>query len=455
MRSLALFFTTLVLVLLVGCTLSSALAFQKKGGREPGIPTPPAPAPGRPGGINRVRDKPRDKPIKPRMRSAKLTIIAPAGCRIWINATEIDPAKANAGMLLLDKRKIKTSYTQATGAFTLEGLEPATYSLRAYKPDFQDFSHAVTVLVDQENVFSITLTPIPGRLTVSPSVSGAEVEIVNLESNNSIGRYSERLDMFELKPGRYRVLTTRLGYRNAVREIVVNPGESIYLEPLLELLPRPSPAPTPRATAFVAPMSFEVERQAPYLIFRLRGSSGDQTKTVGTVTLTLGGPGRNFVTGNLSGLPCRIEFIKLANISEGSIIEAPGPSNNWSSIVVRVRLKDEKRLPTSFAINWRSIENTTATGVTGESPVFVPAEATRRVQPEYPLSARTAPVSATVLVLVGIDSNGSVVSAKATDGPFVFRGPSEDAARKWKFRPATRNGRVVQSELTIQFRFEP
>ncbi len=451
-------FVQSILLLLAGCTLSSALAFQKPGGREPVKPTPtpapaPTPAPVRPGGPTRPGSNGRDKPIKLPVRLAKLTIIAPPGSRIWIDATEVDLAKTVGGVLLLDRRKVKTSYTQ--GVITLDGLEPRTYNLRAYKPDFQEYAKPVDVFLDQENVFSIALTPIPGRLTVAPSVGGADVEIVNLESNTSIGRYSERLERFELAPGRYRVLTSRAGYRNAVREIVVNPGESVYLEPLLELLPRPSPTPTPRAAAFTAPMSFDVQRQAPYLIFRIRGSSGDATKTVGTINITLGGPGRNYVTGNLNGLPCRIEFIKLANIAEGSIVEAPGPSNNWSSMVVRVRLKDEKRWPTSFAINWNSLENSRPAEVSGASPIFVPAEATRRIQPEYPLAARSSPVSATVLVLVAIDSNGSVVSAKATDGPFVFRRSSEDAARKWKFRPAMRNGQAVESELTIQFQFEP
>lgn len=197
MKPLAQLVTVLFLVLLVGCTSSSALAFQKKGGREPVGPTPtPAstPVPGRPVGTTRSGDKARDKTTKPPVRSAKLTIIAPPGCRIWIDATEVNPTQAAAGILLLDRRKIKTSYTQATGTITLEGLEPRTYSLRAHKPDYQEYATSVNVFVEQENVSVIALTPLPGKLTVSPSVSGADVEIVNLESNTSIGRYPESLD---------------------------------------------------------------------------------------------------------------------------------------------------------------------------------------------------------------------------------------------------------------------
>jgi outer membrane biosynthesis protein TonB len=58
------------------------------------------------------------------------------------------------------------------------------------------------------------------------------------------------------------------------------------------------------------------------------------------------------------------------------------------------------------------------------------------------------------MVLVTIDSTGSVTSAKAIDGPYIYRRVSEEAARKWKFKPATRDGRNVESQQTLQFRFE-
>jgi hypothetical protein len=58
-------------------------------------------------------------------------------------------------------------------------------------------------------------------------------------------------------------------------------------------------------------------------------------------------------------------------------------------------------------------------------------------------------------VLVTIDSQGTVTSTKALEGPLMFRKVSEDAARKWRFRPATRDGQVIESDQVIQFRFEP
>jgi TonB family protein len=60
-----------------------------------------------------------------------------------------------------------------------------------------------------------------------------------------------------------------------------------------------------------------------------------------------------------------------------------------------------------------------------------------------------------VVVAVTIDKAGSVTSSKAIEGPITFRNACEDAARKWKFRPATRDGEPVESDQVIQFRFEP
>jgi len=88
------------------------------------------------------------------------------------------------------------------------------------------------------------------------------------------------------------------------------------------------------------------------------------------------------------------------------------------------------------------------------SNIFVPAEAIQKAEPSFPPEARKTTVSGTVSVLVVIDSSGSVISAKALDGPYIFRRVSEEAARKWKFRPATSDGRSVESQQTIAFKFE-
>ena len=443
----------MALVLLIAFGVISADGFQKRGGRDTGKPTPnPEPTPKQQGTVSSSVNKPGGRPIKPPAPSSQMTIITPSGCRVWINEVPIDTSITQEMVLLIDGQKVKIS-ERVAGVITLKGIRPGTYRLVARKPDFLEYATPATVMLGAENVFTVTLRPTPGKLTVSPSVGGAEVEIVNLETNISVVRYQNRLDQFELAPGRYRVVTTKPEYKVAIREIRVDPGQSVYLELLLEPLPRPTP--TPKLAPPVSPMSFDVQRQDKYLLFYLQGSSGDSARTLGSITVSLNGPARNTVTGNLNGSPCQIELIKLENIAEASIVEPPGPANNWASMLVRVRPKDEKRRPISFAINWRSLPNPPAIALGEPVGAFMPAQVIHKVQPEYPLAARGSNSGANVLVRVTIDTEGSVTQAKAIEGPVVFRRASEEAARKWKFRPATNNGRVIESEQTIQFRFEP
>jgi TonB family protein len=441
-------------LLLVFFALNSASGFQGADARDSGKPNPtPTPKSTTSKGPNSSSGpKSGGKGVNPAAPSLQMTIIAPPGCRIWINEVPIETSLTREMVLLIGDQKVKTS-ERVAGVIALKGIRPGTYRLTARKPDFNEYATSVTVAPDSKNEFTVTLTPTPGKLTVSPSVNGAEIEIVNLETNNSVGRYPERLDQFELAPGRYRVATSKADYKVAIREIRVNPGESVYLEPLLEALPRPTPTPT--RPPFIAPISLNVQRQDKYLLFYLQGSSGGSNRTLGSITISLNGPASNTVTGNFNGLPCQIELIKLENIAEASIIEAPSPANNWASMVVRVRPKDEKRRPISFAINWRSLPNPPPIRLEPPATGFIAAQAIRKVQPEYPSAARGSNASGSVLVLVTIDSDGSVISSKAIEGPMVFRRASEEAARKWKFRPATRDGQAIESEQTIQFRYEP
>ena len=447
-------FLVAVAVMLTAFGFSSANGFQRKGGRDSGTSPSPTPTPRIPK-VNTGSSTPKsggNRPVNPPAPTTQMTIIVPPGCRIWLNEVPVETSLLQEMPLFIDGQKLKSS-ERVAGVITLKGIKPGSYRLVARKPDFREYAIPVTVALDTENVVTVRLTPTPGKLTVSPSVNGAEIEIVSLETNSSVGHYPNRLDQFELAPGQYRVVTSRDGYRVATREIRVNPGESVYLEPLLEPLPRPTPTPTPAPP--VTPMSFNVQRQDKYLLFYLQGSSGDSTKTIGSITVSLNGPARNSVSGNLNGLPCQIELIKLENITEASIVEAPGPANNWASIVVRVRPKDEKRRPISFAVNWRSLPNPPAIKLDTPASGFFPAQVVHRVQPEFPLAARGSKVGGTVLVRVTIDTDGSVTSSKAIEGPLMFRRASEEAALKWKFRPATRSGQVIESEQTIQFRFAP
>ncbi|HVG22323.1 MAG TPA: TonB family protein [Blastocatellia bacterium] len=89
-----------------------------------------------------------------------------------------------------------------------------------------------------------------------------------------------------------------------------------------------------------------------------------------------------------------------------------------------------------------------------KASVTVPGEALKRVQPSYPLSARSARQGGTVSVEIVISEDGNVVSARAISGPDLLRNAAVSAAKGWKFKPSTRDGKPVKSTSTITFNFK-
>ncbi len=72
--------------------------------------------------------------------------------------------------------------------------------------------------------------------------------------------------------------------------------------------------------------------------------------------------------------------------------------------------------------------------------------------PNYPPSLKG--VNGMVAVVVIIDEKGSVVDAtvtKASDP--AFEEPSIDAIKRWKFKPAEKDGQAVKAKVTIPVRF--
>jgi protein TonB len=102
----------------------------------------------------------------------------------------------------------------------------------------------------------------------------------------------------------------------------------------------------------------------------------------------------------------------------------------------------------------RSLETRAATGRTDS----VPQEVIQQVLPDVPRSA-TSTIRGTVRVTVRVrvDPAGNVSGVT-----FVSAGPSQyfarlalDAARKWKFSPARRDGQTIASAWTVRFEFNP
>jgi hypothetical protein len=354
---------------------------QPRGGRQPSTSTPtglPSTARRESSGKSGTNISKRDPvPVK----RATLTINLPSGSSIWVNQIEV-ALRNSEGPFTLGSQRITTTYL-FPGILKISGLKTGACEITVRKPDHREFVQTLDLLPDRNNEITVNLSPHPGTLTVKPSVSGTSVEVLNAENNATLGQYRDQLDRYEIAPGNYVVNTSKDGYRTTTRNILVRPGESVYLEPIVELLPRPTPASTlPNAPVVRAvPTSFRVQTREKEEIFFIRSSSGNGAATLGTISVRHGGPlSTHSIDGALNGFPCQVDFVRLENVAEAAVIRAPGPSNEWNEIVIRLKRKDKKR-PVSFAVNWKSLQPGGVMDHEPQTDVFSPARAVQRAKP--------------------------------------------------------------------------
>jgi protein TonB len=85
---------------------------------------------------------------------------------------------------------------------------------------------------------------------------------------------------------------------------------------------------------------------------------------------------------------------------------------------------------------------------------FNPPVAVRTVAPIYPESMRRDHVSGVVLVSCEIDDHGNVGETKVVKSSnSEFEEPALAALRRWKFKPAQRDGAPVAMHVSIPIKF--
>src|SRR6476660_4839765 len=131
---------------------------QQRGGR----PTPtPAPA-------TSVTASPGPRTPNPALvKRAVLKLSVPEGCRVFLDDVEVE-VQTSIKTKLIGRQPISTSFAPDVRTLTIKGLKAGSYRLAGRKPDYKEFTKALTLTNHEENLIDILLIPIPGKLTVRP-----------------------------------------------------------------------------------------------------------------------------------------------------------------------------------------------------------------------------------------------------------------------------------------------
>jgi TonB family protein len=78
-----------------------------------------------------------------------------------------------------------------------------------------------------------------------------------------------------------------------------------------------------------------------------------------------------------------------------------------------------------------------------------------RVDPDYPLAARSSHLQGVIVLDVVIGIDGAVASVRPLNGPDVLAQSAVDAMRWWKFEPYRVEGKPVVAETTVAMEFKP
>jgi len=89
--------------------------------------------------------------------------------------------------------------------------------------------------------------------------------------------------------------------------------------------------------------------------------------------------------------------------------------------------------------------------------VITRATPTKKIQPRYPESARAVGAAGRVVVRVVVGTDGKVKSAiiLSSFGNPACEAAALDAAKRWEFKPATKDGEPFEQRLSIPFDFRP
>lgn len=90
-------------------------------------------------------------------------------------------------------------------------------------------------------------------------------------------------------------------------------------------------------------------------------------------------------------------------------------------------------------------------------PLFVAPVRISGKDPKFPFKAKMEHTSGMVLLNAVISKEGRILSLTPVSGPEILRKAALDAVKKWKFKPATKDGQPIEAQigLSVDFSLEP
>jgi protein TonB len=82
-----------------------------------------------------------------------------------------------------------------------------------------------------------------------------------------------------------------------------------------------------------------------------------------------------------------------------------------------------------------------------------PAQPISRVEPEYPKLARQSGAGGVVALEATIGLDGRVKNPRVVSGNVMLQKAAIDAVLQWRYKPATLNGKPVESPVEIRLNF--
>jgi TonB family protein len=89
------------------------------------------------------------------------------------------------------------------------------------------------------------------------------------------------------------------------------------------------------------------------------------------------------------------------------------------------------------------------------TPGIKPPRATSAPDPKFPDLPADAEPRGTVVLLIGVNTKGHVQAVRVLRSDHqVFEKSAVDTVRKWKFKPAEKDGHPVPVQVTVEMKFQ-